>query len=79
MGKERMPIYMVPFAFKKGRIFVSVGHSGYGNFMNVIRMISAGLYDPTQAVTGVFKLDKIMDALEASKHRAGGKIMIEMF
>ena len=78
MGKERMSIYMVPFAFKKGRIFISVGHSGYGNFMYVIRMISNGLYDPTQAVTARYPLSDIIKAIEDAKTRAGGKIIIKI-
>lgn len=78
MGKERVPIYLVPFANKKGRLFANIGHSGYGNFMNVIRLISAGRYDPTKIVTARYPLEEILIALEESKHRAGGKIIIEI-
>lgn len=78
MGAERIPIYMIPFHNRKGRIFASVGHSGYGNFMNVIRMISAGLFDPTKVVTARYKLDDILTALEAAKQRGGGKVIVEI-
>ena len=78
MGKERVPIYLVPFANKKGRLFANIGHSGYGNFQNVIRLIAAGRYDPTKVITGKYPLEKITTALEDAKNRAGGKIIIEI-
>ncbi len=78
MGKERVPIYLVPFANKKGRITANIGHSGYGNFMNVIRLICARKFDPTKVITGRFPLENVLEAIDAAKKRAGGKVIIEI-
>ena len=32
MGTERVPLYLIPYAFKKGKLTVGVGHSGHDNF-----------------------------------------------
>ena len=77
-GTERIPVYMVPFHFKKGQIRMAVGHSGHGNFMYVTRLIANGRFDPTKVVTGTFNLSQATEAIEAAKARAGGKVIFEM-
>lgn len=78
MSKERVPLYLVPYAFKKGRIAVGVGHSGHDNFKNVIRLINARRYDPTKVVTASFPLEDALKAMEVAKERSGGKVIITM-
>lgn len=78
MGKERVPLYLVPYAFKKGRLSVGVGHSGHDNFKNVIRLVNAGRYDPTKVITARYPLEDALEALEVAKSRAGGKVILTM-
>lgn len=57
----------------------SRGHSGYGIFYQVINMISKGkLYGIENLITSVFSFKEIMNALEYSRSRKDGKILIDM-
>ena len=78
MGKEKVPLYFVPFANKKGNISFNIGHSGYGNFMYVIRLISSGRYDPSKAVTAEYKIEDYETAFEDARTRLGGKVVLMM-
>ena len=78
MGRGRVPLYLVPYANKKGRLAVSIGHSGHDNFKNVIRLITAGRFDPTKVVTARYPLEQTVDALRTAKERSGGKVILTM-
>lgn len=78
MGKERVPLYLVPYAFKKGRLAVGVGHSGHDNFKNVIRLICAGRFDPTKVITAHYPLEEYEQAMQTAKERSGGKVVLTM-
>ncbi|MGB7712303.1 MAG: scyllo-inosose 3-dehydrogenase [Microcoleus sp.] len=57
----------------------SRGHSGYGIFAQVITMISRGkLQGIENLITSVFSFRDIMNALECSRSRKDGKILIDM-
>lgn len=54
------------------------GHSGYGIFNNIIRLIAAGRLDPRPMITARFPFDEALAALERSATRIDGKILITM-
>lgn len=55
------------------------GHSGYGIFPNLIKMIQGGrLQGVEKIITSVFPLKDIVKAFESSRSRTDGKILIDI-
>ncbi|MFB0507422.1 MAG: scyllo-inosose 3-dehydrogenase [Thermodesulfobacteriota bacterium] len=75
---ERVPMYLETFQVKKGRIFGAQGHSGYGIFPNVIRLIASGAIDPSKIITARYDLDHAVDAIVKSGTREDGKVMVRI-
>jgi acyl-coenzyme A synthetase/AMP-(fatty) acid ligase/threonine dehydrogenase-like Zn-dependent dehydrogenase len=55
------------------KIVGSRGHSGYGIFHNIIRLIASGRLDPRPMITARFPFDEAQAALERSSARIDGK------
>lgn len=60
------------------KIIGSRGHSGYGIFPNIIRLIAAGRLDPRPMITARFPFSEALAALERSAARRDGKILVTM-
>ena len=73
---ERTPIYLEHFQTHAAQIFGAQGHSGYGNFPNVIKLIAAGRIDLTPIITSRFGLTDSVEAIKKATKREDGKIMI---
>lgn len=75
---ERVPMYLESFQVKKAKMFGAQGHSGYGTFPNVVRLIASGKIDPLKMITACYSLDKAVDAIARSTSREDGKIIVKM-
>jgi threonine dehydrogenase-like Zn-dependent dehydrogenase len=75
-ASERAPVYLEYFQTHAAQIYGAQGHSGYGNFPNVIRLMAAGRIDLTPIITSRFALDQGVEAVKKATHREDGKIMI---
>lgn len=75
---ERVPVYLEYFQTHAGQIFGAQGHSGYGTFQNVIRLMASGRIDMTQIITSRFSLDEAVKAIEKTTRREDGKVMVRM-
>jgi len=73
---ERAPLYLEHFQTRAGQIFGAQGHSGYGNFPYVIRLMAARRIDLTPTITSRFPLDQTLAAMEKAARREDGKIMV---
>ena len=62
--------------YDAGQVFGAQGHSGYGNFPNVIRLMAAKRIDMTQIITSRFPLDQGPQAVERASKRMDGKVMV---
>jgi len=71
------PIFMENFQVRAAQIYGSQGHSGYGTFMNVIRLMASGKIDMTKIITRRYKLSNILEAMEQAKKRVDAKITIK--
>jgi threonine dehydrogenase-like Zn-dependent dehydrogenase len=71
-----VPIHIDKFMRTRSKVYGSLGHSGYGIFQNVVRLMGSGKIDMTKIVTSRFKLDNFLDAMEQAKKRIDGKIII---
>ncbi|HET6948425.1 MAG TPA: scyllo-inosose 3-dehydrogenase [bacterium] len=75
-ASERAPVYLEHFQTHAAQIYGAQGHSGYGNFPNVIRLMAAGRIDLTPIITSRFALDQGVEAVKKATKREDGKIMI---
>jgi len=69
-------VYLELFQTHAAQIYGAQGHSGYGNFPNVIRLMAAGRIDLTPIITSRFALDQSVEAVKKATKREDGKIMI---
>lgn len=74
---REVPIYLEIFQVRRSQIFGSQGHSGWGTFRNVIRLMAAGRIDMTKIITSKFSLDDVEKAFERAHKRIDGKITIK--
>ncbi len=75
---ERVPVYLEYFQTHAGQIFGAQGHSGYGTFQNVIRLMASGRIDMTQIITSRFALSDAVSAIKKTSQREDGKVMVRM-
>jgi threonine dehydrogenase-like Zn-dependent dehydrogenase len=54
------------------------GHSGYGIFNYIIKLLSSGKLDISKMITAKYPFEKVIDALEVSTKRKDAKIIINM-
>ncbi len=73
---DRVPMYLEHFQTHAGQVFGAQGHSGYGNFPYVIRLMAAKRIDMTQIITSRFSLDQGVQAVEKASKRMDGKVMV---
>lgn len=71
------PIWLEYFQVRSSQIYGSQGHVDMAPFMWVIRMISAGLIDPTKIITARYKLSEVHKAMERARERRDAKITIK--
>ena len=76
-ASERAPVYLEHFQTHAAQIFGAQGHSGYGNFPSVIRLMASGRIDLTPIITSRFTLDQGVQAIEKATRREDGKVMIK--
>jgi hypothetical protein len=75
---ERVPIYLEHFQTHKARIAGAQGHSGYGTFPNVIRLMASGAIDTSKMITARYGLDDVVRAIAQSGERRDGKIIVKI-
>ncbi|MBM3471030.1 MAG: zinc-binding dehydrogenase [Armatimonadetes bacterium] len=75
-ASERVPMYLEHFQTRAAQLYGAQGHSGYGNFPSVIRLMAARRIDMTQVVTNRFPLDRGVEAIQTATKREGGKILV---
>lgn len=74
----RVPMYLERLQVRKAKVFGAQGHSGYGNFPNVIRLMASGRLDLSPIITSRFQLDDGVAAIQQATKREDGKILIKM-
>ncbi|MEM1559103.1 MAG: scyllo-inosose 3-dehydrogenase [Candidatus Bathyarchaeia archaeon] len=79
IGRAPRSVSMYPeiFQVRRGQIYGSQGHSGWGIFRNVIRLMSSGSIDTTKMITSRFRLSEIFKAFERARQRVDGKITLK--
>lgn len=73
---DRVPMYLEHLQTHAAQVYGAQGHSGYGNFPSVIRLMAAGRIDMTQIITSRFPLERGVEAVQKATRREDGKIMV---
>ena len=73
----RVPMYLERLQVRKAKVFGAQGHSGYGNFPNVIRLVASGRLDLSPIITARFPLERGVEAIQQATKREDGKILIK--
>ncbi len=72
------PMYLDVLVSGANKIIGSRGHSGYGIFPSIIKLISSGKLNLKKMITARHPFEKVLDAIKASTKRTDGKILIKM-
>ena len=75
---ERAPMYLEHFQTHAGQVFGAQGHSGYGTFQNVIRLMASGRVDLRPIITSRFPLAQAPEAVVKASKRQDGKVMVKI-
>jgi threonine dehydrogenase-like Zn-dependent dehydrogenase len=73
---QRVPMYLETFQVRRSQFYGAQGHSGDENFPNVIRLVASGRLDLSPIVTGRYNLKDVVQAINKSRDRTDGKIMV---
>jgi len=60
------------------QMFGSLGHTGWGTFGNIIKLMSNRRVDMRKMITARYPLDRAVEAVKGLAGREGGKIMVKM-
>jgi threonine dehydrogenase-like Zn-dependent dehydrogenase len=74
---KEAPIYLELFQTHAAQLYGAQGHSGYGTFWNVIRLMASGKIDMRKIVTGRHPLGNFNEAVERLSKRIDAKILIK--
>jgi scyllo-inosose 3-dehydrogenase len=74
----KAPMYLEHYQTHAGQLFGAQGHSGYGTFQNVVRLMGSGRVDLRPIITSRFPLAEAAQAVEKASQRRDGKVMVKM-
>jgi threonine dehydrogenase-like Zn-dependent dehydrogenase len=74
---ERAPMYLEHLQTHAAQVYGAQGHSGYGTFQNVIRLMASGRVDLRPIITSRFPLAQAAAAVERASKRQDGKVMVK--
>ena len=79
LGREdsRAIVEFDPIVSQASQFVGSRGHSGYGIYPNIIRMMVAGRIQAHDIITSRFPFAQVLEAMKQSSTRSDGKIMIQ--
>jgi hypothetical protein len=72
------PMYLDVLVSGANKIIGARGHSGYGIFPYIIKLIASGKLNLDRMITARYSFEMILEALKSSTKRTDGKILIKM-
>ncbi|HEX9245035.1 MAG TPA: scyllo-inosose 3-dehydrogenase [bacterium] len=73
---ERAPLYLEHLQTRAAQMYGAQGHSGYGTFQNVIRLMASRRIDLRPIITSRFPLSEAVAAIERATKRQDGKVLV---
>jgi len=79
VGMDGRPAQLnfIDHQLRAASVYGTVGHYGSWDFPNVIRLMASGQIDMHHAITRRFPLEQLVDAVEETKTRVDGKILVK--
>jgi scyllo-inosose 3-dehydrogenase len=77
MDAQPATLNLIRYMLKAGSVYGTVGHSGSWDFPNVINLMAAGRINMEHAITRRFPLAGLVDAIDETKARGNGKILVK--
>ena len=79
VGMDGRPaeLNFIDHQLKAASVYGTVGHSGSWDFPNVIRLMASGQIDMHHAITRRFPLEELVAAIDETKTRVDGKILVK--
>jgi scyllo-inosose 3-dehydrogenase len=71
-------IYPEPLQTKRARLILAKGNAGHGTYPHVLRLIASGRIDPIPMITAKYPFAELKTALDASRSRGHGKILVNV-
>lgn len=75
---SHVSIFPEPLQVKRARLVLAKGNAGMGTYPHVLRLMASGRLDPRPMITARYPFGQIQTALEASKARGHGKILVDV-
>jgi threonine dehydrogenase-like Zn-dependent dehydrogenase len=75
---ERAPVMLDVLVTQAAGIVGARGHAGGACFPNVLRLMESGRIDPRPMIGARYPLSRVLEALERSRARTDGKVMVRM-
>jgi len=72
------PMYLDALVSGANKIIGARGHSGYGIFPYIIKLIASGKLNLEKMITARYRFEKAIEALKISSRRRDGKILIRI-
>lgn len=78
IGRDAAHVSMFPepLQVKRAGIVFAKGNAGHGTYPNVLRLMASGRLDPRPMITAKYPFADIATALDASRERGHGKILL---
>ena len=71
-------IFPEPLQVKRATLVLAKGNAGHGTYPHVLRLMAAGRIDPRPMITAKYAFADIATALDASRTRGHGKILVDV-
>jgi threonine dehydrogenase-like Zn-dependent dehydrogenase len=71
-------IFPEPLQVKRATLVLAKGNAGHGTYPNVLRLMASGRIDPRPMITAKYPFADIRTALDASRLRGHGKILVNV-
>lgn len=75
---SHVSIYPEPLQVKRVTLILAKGNAGHGTYPNVLRLMASGRIDPQPMITAKYPFAQLPTALEASRTRGHGKILVNV-
>jgi threonine dehydrogenase-like Zn-dependent dehydrogenase len=71
-------IYPEPLQTKRATLILAKGNAGHGTYPHVLRLMASGRIDPLPMITAKYPFAELQTALQVSRARGHGKILVNV-
>jgi threonine dehydrogenase-like Zn-dependent dehydrogenase len=75
---SHVSIYPEPLQVKRAVLILAKGNAGHGTYPNVLRLMASGRINPQPMITAKYPFAELPNALDASRTRGHGKILVHV-